>query len=285
MNFSAPSIYYYSAWLEKSHLMKQGLVSGFDVNDSDKNGFMAAVQGLDRSKGLDLILHTPGGDAAATESLVEYLRAMFGTDIRVIVPHLAMSAGTMIALSADTIVMGKHSSLGPIDPQIMGMPAHALVEEFNRARVEMMQNPMNVALWQPIIGKYPPTLIGECEKAINWSQRMVRDWLLSGMFRSDEDAESKIDIIMKELADHASTGVHNRHIGIDRARDIGLKITALEDNQHLQEAVLTAHHAYVATANETGAVKVIENHDGVAHMSVVQLQFQAVGAPPAPQQP
>ncbi len=104
-------IVYYSGWLQKGELMQQGL-GGFNVNDDDKNGFMATIHGLDRTKGLDLLLHTPGGDTAATESLVDYLRAMFGTNIRAIVPQLAMSAGTMIALSCDEVVMGKHSSLG-----------------------------------------------------------------------------------------------------------------------------------------------------------------------------
>jgi ClpP class serine protease len=75
---------------------------------------------MDRSKGLDLILHTPGGDMAATESLVDYLRQMFGKDIRAIVPQIAMSGGTMIALAWKEILMGKHSNLGPIDPQFSG---------------------------------------------------------------------------------------------------------------------------------------------------------------------
>jgi ClpP class serine protease len=92
-------IAYYSGWLQKGYLEQQG-IRGFEVNDDDKNGFMATIHQLDRSKGLDLLLHTPGGDTAATESLVDYLRSMFGTDIRAIVPQLAMSAGTMIALPA-----------------------------------------------------------------------------------------------------------------------------------------------------------------------------------------
>src|SRR6266545_3886710 len=78
--------------------------------------------------------------------------------------------------------MGKHSSLGPIDPQIYGMPAHGVVEEFERAAKELQQNPTRVALWQPIIAKYHPTLIGECEKAIRWSVSMVKSWLVDGMF-------------------------------------------------------------------------------------------------------
>jgi ClpP class serine protease len=79
-------IVYYSGWLQKPQ------IPGTHVSDADKNGFMTVIHGLDRTKGLDLILHTPGGDTAATESLVVYLRSMFGDDIRAIVPELAMSA-------------------------------------------------------------------------------------------------------------------------------------------------------------------------------------------------
>jgi ClpP class serine protease len=76
------------------------------VNDKDKNAFMVNIHKLDRSKGLDLILHTPGGDLAATESIVDYLHSMFGLNIRAIIPQISMSAGTLIALSCKEIVMG-----------------------------------------------------------------------------------------------------------------------------------------------------------------------------------
>src|SRR5271166_1261288 len=69
------AIIYYSGWLQKSQLPH----NVFLVNDDDKNGFMATIHELDRSKGLDLLLHTPGGETSATESLVDYLRSMFGT--------------------------------------------------------------------------------------------------------------------------------------------------------------------------------------------------------------
>ena len=121
---SRNTIIYYSGWLQKDSL------AGIEINDSDKNGFMTAIDGLDRTKGLDLILHTPGGDIAATESIVDYLHNMFETDIRVVIPQLAMSAGTMIACAAKEIIMGKQSNLGPIDPQLFGMSAHGVLEEF-----------------------------------------------------------------------------------------------------------------------------------------------------------
>src|SRR6266545_756508 len=129
-------IVYYSGWLQKGSLQGVPLVE-FALNDTDKNGFMATIHRLDRAKGLDLVLHTPGGSIAATESLVQYLRAMFGTNIRAIVPQIALSAGTMVALSCNEIILGHHSSLGPIDPQIGGLPAHGIIEEFERARTEM----------------------------------------------------------------------------------------------------------------------------------------------------
>ena len=77
---------------------------------------MSVIHGLDKSKGLDLFLHTPGGDVGATESLIDYLHDSFGGDIRAIIPQIAMSGGTMIACSCKEIIMGKQSSLGPIDP-------------------------------------------------------------------------------------------------------------------------------------------------------------------------
>jgi ClpP class serine protease len=97
---------------------------------------MSACHNVEKTKGLDLILHTPGGDLAATESIVNYLKSMFA-DIRVIVPQLAMSAGTIMACAARSIVMGKQSSLGPIDPQLGGRSAHGILEEFEQAHLEI----------------------------------------------------------------------------------------------------------------------------------------------------
>lgn len=103
-------ITYYSGWLSRQN------TANTDINDSDMDGFMNCVHELDCSKGLDLILHTPGGSPNAAEAIVNYLRDKFKKDIRVIVPQLAMSAGTMMACASKTIIMGKQSSLGPIDP-------------------------------------------------------------------------------------------------------------------------------------------------------------------------
>jgi ClpP class serine protease len=67
-------IAYYSGWLQRPDII------GTSVNDKDISGFMLNIHKLDNKKGLDLILHTPGGDLAATESLVTYLKKIFDND-------------------------------------------------------------------------------------------------------------------------------------------------------------------------------------------------------------
>ncbi|MBF0165006.1 MAG: S49 family peptidase [Magnetococcales bacterium] len=252
-------IAYYSGWL-----VKPVGTPNTGIGDEDKSGFMAAVRKLDRTVGLDLIIHTPGGGIAATESLVDYLWKMFDQDIRVIVPQIAMSAGTMIACSAKTILMGKQSNLGPIDPQFGNVAAQAVLDEFAMAIEQINKDPSSIPLWQTIIGKYHPTFLLECKQAIEWSGEMVKDWLCKNMFAEDEDADSKADAVVKFLSDHAGTKTHSRHISMAACQEKGLKIEELEADNKLQDLVLTIHHAYTHTFSQTPAIKIIENHKGVA---------------------
>jgi hypothetical protein len=207
---------------------------------------------------------------AATESLVDYLRKMFGDNIRAFVPQIAMSAGTMIACSCSAIFMGAHSSIGPIDPQYGGIPAHGLVEEFEKAAREVKADKSRMLVWAPILQKINPTMLSECIKASQWAKEMVQQWLESGMLSQDPKKRSKSRRIVKALTDTAETKSHSRHIGYDRANTIGLNVKRLEDDQELQDAVLSVHHSCVATLQATAATKIIENHLGVAFIQQAQ---------------
>lgn len=266
-------IIYYSGWLQKPHLANQAGVE-LAISDGDKNGFMATIHQLKREEGLDLILHTPGGSMAATKSLVAYLRDMFEGNIRAFVPQIAMSAGTMIACACSEIIMGTHSSIGPIDPQYGNLPAHGLVEEFEKAATEVKSDKSRILVWAPILQKIDPTMLSECIKVTAWAKEMVQEWLETGMLKDDPKKRSKAQQIVKALTDLAENKSHSRHIGYDRALAIGLNVKQLEADQDLQDAVLSVHHSCIATLQGTAAIKITENHLGIAFIQQQQVAIQ-----------
>ena len=255
-------IIYYSGWLEK-----KSFTLDFGINDADMTGFMTTISKLDLKKGLDLVLHTPGGEIAATEHLVEYLKDCFNNDIRVIVPQIAMSAGTMIALASKEILMGNYSNLGPIDPQLNGLATHGILEEYERAKKELKKDLSLIPVWQVALSKYPPTLIGECEKAIKWSEDLVGRWLKEGMYKTQNG--DKVETIVKELSDHGKTKAHSRHISLKTVKKLGLNVVDLAKDKDLQDKVLSVHHSSIITLAQTKAYKIIENHLGKSYIKQV----------------
>ena len=208
---------------------------------------------------------------AATESLVAYLRDMFEGNIRAFVPQIAMSAGTMIACACSEIIMGTHSSIGPIDPQYGNLPAHGLVEEFEKAATEVKSDKSRILVWAPILQKIDPTMLSECIKVTAWAKEMVQEWLETGMLKDDPKKRSKAQQIVKALTNSAENKSHSRHIGYDRALAIGLNVKQLEADQDLQDAVLSVHHSCIATLQGTAAIKITENHLGIAFIQQQQV--------------
>lgn len=258
-------IAYYSAFLQRPG-------ENTAIDDNDKNALMQAVYMLDKTKGLDLLLHTPGGNTAATESIVNYLKAIFGNDIRAFIPQMAMSAGTMIALSCKEIIMGKQSCIGPIDPQFGGMSCAGVIEEFEKALSDVKNDSNCLPLWAAIISKYHPTFLGDCQKAIDWSEKMVKDWLCSNMLSSHKNPSKDAKKIVDKLSSHVETFSHSRHIHIEECKKLGINVIPLEglnDNpidecKDLQDCVLTIHHTYMHSFSNSTAIKIVENHLGRA---------------------
>jgi ATP-dependent protease ClpP protease subunit len=250
-------IAYYSGWLQKP------TSEGVSINDKDKSAFMVNVHRMDRSKGLDLILHTPGGDLAATESIVDYLYQLFGSNIRAIVPQISMSAGTMIALSCKEIMLGKQSNLGPIDPQMGGIACQAVLDEFELAKRDIAHNPSSAILWQTIINKYHPTFLGACKKAIDWSEELAGEWLLRNMCQGNK---RKSEEILKVFSDHNENKSHARHISITQCKRAGVQVIDMEADNDLQDAILTVHHAFMHSLAHSPAKKIVENHMGVIYV-------------------
>lgn len=248
-------IVYYSAWQQK------GMINAnWSIDDYDRNGFMNALKDLDQSKGLDLIIHTPGGDVAATKSIVEYLLAFFNNDIRVIVPHTAMSAGTMIACSSKEIVMGLHSTLGPIDPQINGVPANEYLKMIDEGKKALSEN-RDIIYWRDVLSKYPPTFFGFCKNSINLSEKYVSTWLKNNMLKDKDESLAKQTA--KYLSNYDFHLNHNTRLHINELKsNTSLVITKLEDDPKLQDLVLSVFHCFSILAGNTKVSKIIENQNG-----------------------
>jgi ClpP class serine protease len=172
---------YYSGFLSKPH------IQGLDLNDEDKNGFMLAVHKLDKQLGLDLFIHTPGGSIAATESLVDYIRRIFGSDVRAFVPQIAMSAGTMLACSCKEIYMGSHSNLGPVDPSVNGIQAQAVLAEVESTYGQMKVEQSRALVWHPILSRYTPSFVQLCQWAVERSEQFVTRTLMENMLAEIHD--------------------------------------------------------------------------------------------------
>ena len=261
-----PVIVYASRWMQPQ---TGGSPEQTTVLPQDIHGLMEVLHGL-RGPSLDVILHSPGGSPTAAEAMVQYLRTKFD-DIRVIVPLAAMSAATMIACASNRIMMGKHSYLGPIDPQfilqtplgVRMIPAWAIKQQFAMAQ-QSVADPTKFAAWIPMLQQYGPGLLVECDTSMQLSKRLVEEWLSKWMFSSRQDPSGAAAKAASELNAVETHLAHGRFLGRDRLRTMGLEIDDLEDDQDLQDEVLTVFHANMLTFNFNPAAKIIENHLGKA---------------------
>ena len=196
----------------------------------------------------------------------------------------------MLTCSANRISMGKHSFLGPTDPQFvlntelgrLPYPAHAILEQFELAKRECAGNPAVLSAWLPMLRQYGPALIVRCHLAQELSEELVSTWLSSYMMPGNRD---KAKEIARYLADHKNFKSHSRFISREQARERGLQVEDLETDQQTQDAVLSVFHAASHTFSATPAVKIIENHLGKAFIKSVSVQQQVALAGPAFPQP
>ena len=121
------------------HRQEKRSLFGFSVSRHiDLEGaqsIIAAIKETPDDMPIDLVIHTPGGLVLAAMQIARAVEA-HKAKVTVYVPIYAMSGGTLIALAADEIVLGEFSVLGPIDPQIVGLPAASIVKARDSKPVE-----------------------------------------------------------------------------------------------------------------------------------------------------
>lgn len=287
-NYTGRNVILYAS----AHLQKPGIPPELlSITNEDIEGFMEVMHGLSGDK-LDIIIHSPGGRAEATEAIVKYVRSKF-SDIRMIIPHEAMSAATMLACAGDRIIMGRHSFLGPIDPQFLlstplgaqSVPAQAILDQFDRAKRDCLQDRNNLAVWVPSLQQYGPALLQQCENALTLSKKLVAGWLCQWMFKKSRRRKQFADSIADKLANHQELLTHGRPLDREFLRKLRVKIDFLERDQQLQDKVLTVYHATMHTFTATPATKIIENQFGRAFIKRIAVVVRQPGQQQVPQQP
>ncbi len=265
------TILYASAWIQKPNADGQST----SITDEDLQAFMETTAGL-KGPGLDLILHSPGGSIEAAEAIVTYLRSRFA-DLRVIVPNLAMSAASMIACAADEIIMGKHSFLGPTDPQVpIATPfgwryvaANDVLRQFEQARLAA-GNPIEFAAWQPMLNQYGPDVLVKCRQSVDLSKVLVKTWLERHLMKSDPGRASDLT---DWLTVGTRSGSHARHIARQSLIDQGVRVIPLESNDVFEDLVLSVFHASTHMMAATKVTKIVENQ-----LSRAYIKFEDEGA-------
>ncbi len=201
---------------------------------------------------LDLMIHSPGGSGVTAEKIVEMCRRHCKKEFRVIVPNMAKSAATMIALGADAIVMGYCSELGPIDAQttvlISGVPQQISMQSFIDARKDLLKE-LHTAktkgkefvgyLQQLTASTMEPAFINECEREIRFAIDLVKKWLPENMLKIKYPKETlknrklKANAIARNLSSANTRFTHGRMISVDECKKIGLNVVELKKEDAL----------------------------------------------------
>lgn len=244
------------------------------IDISDKDGFHEIIRNV-APGAVDVFLHSPGGSAEATESIVRMLRSKFN-DVRFIITGAAKSAATMLALSGNKILMDHSAELGPIDPQVRVRgrysPAGSIIEQFDRAAEELKKDPSRLPVWVPVLQEFAPALLVECENYINLAKTLVKSWLVEYMFAGEERSKTKANKIVNYFANEKKTLSHARRIDQAQLSALGAKVELLEEQpENLQDAIRQVHFAVMATLDNTACVKMFENSEGAVLIRGVNI--------------
>lgn len=287
---SRPLVIYATDFITPNPLKAQFTGNLTIISLADKDGFDEVTRNLPRGVEIDVLLHSPGGSAEATESIVELLRDRF-SHIRFIIPNVAKSAATMLAMSGETLLMDERSELGPTDPQMTFVqdgrtifaPAQAIKDQFRTAQDEINGDPKKLPAWVPILGWYGPALLAQCDNHLALAKELVLKWLEQYMFAGDPDANQKAERIATYLANHNNFRSHGRRVGMADLQRLGANIHDMRTSPNLHEAIRDLYTAITLTFANTGAYKIVENSNDEAMIGMLQIAQQQPPQQQAPQ--
>jgi hypothetical protein len=260
------------------------------IGYADLLPFNDQLANLNKKK-IDIILETPGGSGEIAEDIVRLLHDKY-EEVGIIIPGYAKSAGTIIAMAADEILMGKTSALGPIDAQITWQgkrfSAHALLQGMDKIKQEIETTGVLNKAYIPILQGISPGEIQNAQNALDFAKILVTDWLARYKFKSwethsttsqpvtEEDKKKRAREIADKLCDHGFWLTHGRSVKIADLEKMRVKITDYSKTPDLNEAI-TKYYTLLQMTFATNIYKVFETPDSQVY-KFISIQ-QAPGMP------
>jgi hypothetical protein len=245
-----------------------------------------------KGKAVDVLLETGGGSGETAEDIVRILYIKYGS-VAFIVPGMAKSAGTIMAMAGEEILMEPgSSSLGPIDAQIQWegkvFSAEAFLKGLERIKDEVTsRNSLNRA-YIPMLQRISPGEIQNAENALSFAKELVTKWLQEHKFQNwnthrthnagtpvtPEDKAKRAAEIADKLCNHSEWLSHGRSIKMADLRGIGLEITDYSTDPELVDAIRRYHVLLQMTFDTTGIYKVFETSQSQIYRFAVSQQIQ-----------
>jgi hypothetical protein len=227
-----------------------------------------------KGEGIDVILETPGGYAERAEDIVKLIRDKYPS-LAFIIPGAAMSAGTIMVMSGDEILMEPASSLGPIDAQMPNrdgrrFSAKAFLMGLDKIKEEVERTGVLNKAYIPILQNISPAEIQACQNAQDFSMKLVSRWLATGKFRTwthhsstgkpvtEQEKLARAEEIADKLRDHSHWLTHGRSVKMSDLREMRLQITDYSENLELCDAIRRYHTLLRLSFECTPVYKVFE---------------------------
>lgn len=219
--------------MDKDVIVIQGVIShGLDIN------VRMALEYLENRRDSSLVvLNTQGGSVEVVERISNALR-LFYESVDFLIPHEAMSAGTVLALSGDAIWMDNFSRLGPIDPQVLRegrfVPGLSYQHQYN-ALIDKSKKSGLTEAELTLLNKLDLAELHQIQLAASLSASLIREWLPKYNFKNwnthkngapvlERDKTKQAEDIAKKLNDNQWWGTHARGIHMGTLQDLGLRI-------------------------------------------------------------
>jgi len=212
----------------RSHLICYVSGRSAIIDRDDVAGFVEILHNIQPGANVDLLLHTGGGDVDAAEKMMTLVQATVGSGrLRVIVPDFAKSAGTLMVLGADVLVMSDTSELGTIDPQIRSIDEHgkeichsvlSYLDAF-RTYSEALQKKTDDPVARMMLSKLDPTTLRNFESIRNRARNFAEDQL--------KRKGRNFSQIASALMDTTRWPSHGQMIKWQDVKDLGLPVDYL----------------------------------------------------------